>query len=56
MVVFLLVLDFIVNIILSILFLLFFISDFCSLFVDDRVGIYFMINLKKINLLLEYGF
>lgn len=56
MVVFLSVLDFIVNIIPSILLLSFLTSDFCSLFVDDRAGIYLMINLKKPNLLSEYGF
>lgn len=55
MVVFLSVLDFIVNIIPSILLLSFLTSDFCSLFVD-RAGIYLMINKKKSNLLSEYGF
>lgn len=55
MVVFLSVLDFIVNIIPSIFLLSFLTSDFCSLFVDDRTGIYLMINKEK-NLLSEYRF
>lgn len=56
MVVFVSVLDFIVNIIPSILLLSFLTSDFCSLFVDDRAGIYLMRNKQKTNLLSEYGF